>query len=93
VSDVETVQHVLTDKVLFPTRGWTGFNTWVPNGLLAIPTGVLVCMKCFVASLTRMLDKGFQVSFVNLGVALTAANISLQVGFDVTPSFTRTHGK
>ena len=23
----------------YPTRGWTGFNTWVPDGLLGLPTG------------------------------------------------------
>jgi hypothetical protein len=70
VSDVETVQHVLTDKVLFPTRGWTGFNTWVPNGLLAIPTGVLGRLEVF-CRVGGTNDKGFQVSFVNLGVAWT----------------------
>ena len=29
VSDVEDVERVMTDKELFPTRGFTGFNAWV----------------------------------------------------------------
>eukprot|EP00040_Diaphanoeca_grandis_P009223 m.48059 g.48059 ORF g.48059 m.48059 type:complete len:508 (-) comp20657_c0_seq1:8-1531(-) len=39
IKDVVLVEKVLTDKELFPTRGWTGFMAWVPQGLLSLPTG------------------------------------------------------
>lgn len=39
VRDVDIVEKVMTDKTTFPTRGDTGFSTWVPEGLLALPTG------------------------------------------------------
>jgi len=39
VKDVDIIEKVMTDKKTFPTRGDTGFSAWVPEGLLALPTG------------------------------------------------------
>eukprot|EP00041_Stephanoeca_diplocostata_P019420 m.419123 g.419123 ORF g.419123 m.419123 type:complete len:543 (+) comp21300_c0_seq2:196-1824(+) len=39
INDVNLVEEVMTNKSLYNSRGWTGFNVWVPQGLLALPTG------------------------------------------------------
>lgn len=39
INDVKLVEEVMTNKALYNSRGWTGFNVWVPQGLLALPTG------------------------------------------------------
>ena len=39
VSDPDTVQKVMTDKVTFPSRGPTGFSDQTPYGLLGLPSG------------------------------------------------------
>ena len=39
VEDPAHVEQLLTDKVSFSTRGHTGFDYWVPLGLLSLETG------------------------------------------------------
>lgn len=39
VEDPVHIEQLLTDKDTFPTRGKTGFDFWVPQGLLGLETG------------------------------------------------------
>jgi hypothetical protein len=39
ISEPELVEKVMTDKDTFPTRGTSGLNSTVGEGLLALPTG------------------------------------------------------
>eukprot|EP00039_Didymoeca_costata_P006204 m.88269 g.88269 ORF g.88269 m.88269 type:complete len:494 (+) comp13156_c0_seq1:233-1714(+) len=39
ISDVSMIEMIHTNKKLFPTRGHSGFQAWVPDGLLGLETG------------------------------------------------------